>query len=116
MAVITKFVVVRDGVELEQVFTDKKEAEAYDKMLDAAEELVALITQGDLKITVDSKTIDKIAIYLAENATTVTKILKAVKPIKPESDDTPDSQQKTAPSEVKTKAPEPMPKSKSKAV
>jgi hypothetical protein len=35
MAVITKFFVVRDGVELDKVFSEKKDAETYDKMLDA---------------------------------------------------------------------------------
>jgi dsDNA-binding SOS-regulon protein len=84
MAVITKFVVVRDGVELEQVFLDKKEAEAYDKLLDAAQSLAELIKQGDLQIDIDPRTIDEIAICLAKNAPAVTKILKSVKPLNPE--------------------------------
>ena len=33
MVVIIRYIVVRNGVELDQVFTIKKEAEAYDKML-----------------------------------------------------------------------------------
>lgn len=87
MAVITKFIVVRDGVELDQVFTDKKEAEAYDKMLDAAQDLTALIKQGDLKIGIDDKIIEEISIHLAKNAPAVGKILKSVKPLKPVSKD-----------------------------
>lgn len=83
MTVIAKYVVVRDGVELDEVFTDKKAAEAYDKMLDAAQGLAELIKQGPLNIEVDAKTVDEISIHLAKNAPEVTTILKAVKPIKP---------------------------------
>ena len=91
MAVITKFIVVRDGRELDLVFTDKKEAESYDKMLDAAQELVALIKQGDLKLGIDDKIIEEISIYLAKNASTVSKILRSVKPAKPASKDAADA-------------------------
>ena len=48
MAVITRYVVVRNGIELDQVFTVKREAEAYDKMLDAADRLAAFIKSRDL--------------------------------------------------------------------
>ena len=87
MSVITKYIVVRDGVELDQVFADKKEAEAYDKMLDAAQELGVLIKQGNLQINVNDSTIDEISVYLAQNASAVVKILKSVKPIKSVSKD-----------------------------
>jgi uncharacterized protein len=97
VAVITKYIVVRDGVELDQVFADKKEAEAYDKMLDAAQELSALIRQSDLQIGVEDSTIDEISVYLAKNAPVVAKILKSVKPIKPVSNDA----EKSAPAESK---------------
>ncbi len=83
MAVITKYVVVRNGVELEQVFTDKKDAEAYDKMLDAAEGLSELIKTGDHGIDLAPEVVDEIALILAKNAAAVTQILKAVKPVKP---------------------------------
>ena len=53
MAVITKFFVVRHGVELDKVFSDKKDAEAYDKMLDAADQLAEFIKKGDLGIKLD---------------------------------------------------------------
>jgi uncharacterized protein len=87
VAVITKYIVVRDGVELDLVFTDKKEAEAYDKMLDAAQELAVLIKQGDLQIDVDDRIIDEISVYMAKNAPAVAKILKSVRPIKSASND-----------------------------
>jgi uncharacterized protein len=110
MAVIAKFIVIRNGVELEQVFTDKKEAEAYDKLLDAAQEIVELIKQGDLQIKIDPKTINDVAIFLAKNAPAVTNILKSVKPIKPGPDSAKTGKMKTEPAEDKTQA-----KSKSKA-
>lgn len=81
MAVITKFFIVRNGVELDKVFDNKKLAEAYDKMLDAAENLAAFINESDLEVDVDPKTIDEISILLAKNAPEVTKILKGIKPI-----------------------------------
>lgn len=83
MAVITRFIVVRNGVELDKVFEVKKEADAYDKMLDAAENLAAFIKQSDLQIDLDPKTIDEVAICLAKNAPEVNNILKGVKPYVP---------------------------------
>jgi len=115
MSVITRFIVVRNGVELEKTFNDKKEAEAYDALLDASQEIAELIKQGDLQIDVDPKAIDAIAIFLAQNAPAVTKILKAVRPLKPGSDGTVKSKMKSEPEESKEKAPEPRAKSKSKA-
>ena len=94
MAVITKYFIVRNGVELDKVFEDKKEAEAYDIMLDAAEKLAGLIRQGDLDIDLDDKVVDEISIFLAKNGPAVTKILKGVKPLK-----------KTAPQSTKSKKP-----------
>ena len=83
MAVITRFIVVRNGVELDKVFDVKKEADAYDKMLDAAENLALFIKKGDLKIDLDIKTVEKISIYLAKNAPEVTNILRGIKPVTP---------------------------------
>lgn len=42
MAVITKFIVERNGVE-RMTFASKQEADAYDKMLDTADVLLSLI-------------------------------------------------------------------------
>ena len=79
MAVITRFIVVRNGVELDQIFDVKKEADAYDKMLDAAENLAAFIKKSDLQIDLDAKTVDEISICLAKNAPEVINILRGVK-------------------------------------
>lgn len=83
MAVITRFIVVRNGVELDKVFDVKKEADAYDKMLDAAENLAAFIKKSDLQIDLDAKTVDEISICLAKNAPEVNKILKGIRLITP---------------------------------
>jgi dsDNA-binding SOS-regulon protein len=83
MAVITKFFIVRDGVELDKVFTDKKAAEGYDKMLDAADKLADLIRQAELPVKLDDTVIEEISVCLAKNAPEVSKILKSVKPVTP---------------------------------
>ncbi|MBT8341268.1 MAG: YebG family protein [Desulfatitalea sp.] len=82
MSVIAKYVVVRNGVELDKTFSNKKEAEAYDMMLDAAEELAGMIKEGDHGLNLDEKVIEDISLVLAKNATSVIQILKIVKPVK----------------------------------
>ena len=83
MAVITKYVVVRNGVELNREFLVKKEAEAYDKMLDAAENLAAYIKDAGLEIDLDGEVIDALSVFLAKNGPEVTRILKGLKPTVP---------------------------------
>ena len=78
MAVITKYVVVRNGVELDLVFEIKKEADAYDKMLDAADNLSRFIRESDLEIDLDDKIIDGISVLLSKNGPEVMKILKGI--------------------------------------
>lgn len=80
MAVITRYIVVRDGVELDLVFTDKREAVAYDKMLDAAQDLATFIKEQGPSMSVDSSVIDALSVFLAKNGPDVVKILKSVKP------------------------------------
>jgi len=83
MTVITKFFVVRDGVELDKVFSEKKDAEAYDKMLDAADQLAEFIKKGELECNLDDESIKEISVFLAKNGPEVTQILKTVKPLSP---------------------------------
>jgi uncharacterized protein len=47
MAVITQYVVVRNGDE-KMTFTSKQEADAYDKMLDMVDELLPLLERSEL--------------------------------------------------------------------
>ncbi|MDO6618096.1 YebG family protein [Shewanella sp. 6_MG-2023] len=75
MAVITKFVVVREGVE-KMTFTSKKEADAYDKMLDIADNLVPFITSAELEI--EDNSVEKLAFYLASNKDELANLLKGI--------------------------------------
>ncbi|GIU13618.1 YebG family protein [Shewanella glacialipiscicola] len=75
MAVITQFVVVREGVE-KMTFTSKKEADAYDKMLDIADNLIPFIQQADLGI--DESVSEKLAFYFANNKDELANLLKGV--------------------------------------
>ena len=79
MAVITRYIVVRDGVELDKVFEDKKEAEAYDKMLDAAERLAAFIKAEAADIDLGEDAVDELSVFLAKNGPEVVGILKGIK-------------------------------------
>jgi len=77
MAVIVKYVVVRDGVE-KMTFTTKKEADAYDKMLDIAENLNGFIGASGLELS--DETLEGLSMYLAENRDQVSAILKGASP------------------------------------
>ena len=50
MAVVVKYVVERNGVE-RMTFTTKKEADAYDKMLDIAESLELMLEKVDVPLS-----------------------------------------------------------------
>ncbi|GLO61682.1 2-hydroxyacid dehydrogenase [Vibrio sp. MACH09] len=64
MAVIVKYVVERNGEE-KMTFTSKAEADAYDKMLDMADELFELIGKSDL--IEDEAKQEELSLYLAQH-------------------------------------------------
>ncbi len=64
MAVIVKYVVERNGEE-KMTFTSKAEADAYDKMLDMADELFELLSKSEL--IEDEVKQEELAMYLAKN-------------------------------------------------
>lgn len=84
-------------------FKSKKEADAYDRIMDAAAELYDLIEQSEIPIGEDD--LETLATYLAQNAVAVKGILKKVKtpkggasppasgprPAVPDEDDVPDT-------------------------
>lgn len=73
MAITTQYVVTHKGVE-KLVTTDKKEADQYDKMLDAADNLATYI---DAKgIALDEGLAEELTILLAKNKDKVSKIFK----------------------------------------
>lgn len=75
MAVITQFVVVREGVE-KMTFTSKKEADAYDKMLDIVDNLVPFLAASDANL--DDSTCEQLAFYLATNKDELANVLRGV--------------------------------------
>lgn len=96
MAVITQFVVVREGVE-KMTFTSKKEADAYDKMLDIADNLLPFIQKAELGI--DESLSEQLAFYFANNKDELTNLLKGV--VQVNSTSTNSSATKKTPKKVK---------------
>ncbi|WP_413702496.1 YebG family protein [Raoultella ornithinolytica] len=82
MAVEIKYVVIREGEE-KMLFTSKKEADAYDKMLDLAEVLNDWLVECPL--TLDETQRDEMAMWLAERKETLHHILRSGK--RPEAED-----------------------------
>lgn len=89
MAVETKFVVVRKGEE-KMTFANKKEADAYDKMLDMADAFSEWLLNSGLEL--DEALADNIALHLAEQKETVQHILRTSKLLEPESVELPAAQ------------------------
>ncbi|WP_104399090.1 YebG family protein [Vibrio penaeicida] len=76
MAVIVKYVVERNGEE-KMTFTSKAEADAYDKMLNMADELFGLISES--KLIEDEGKQEELSLYLAKNKDEVLYALGAKK-------------------------------------
>ncbi|TRW49900.1 damage-inducible protein [Aliidiomarina halalkaliphila] len=79
MAVITQYVVVRNGEE-KMKFTTKAEADAYDKMLDMVDELVPLLEQSEM--LENEQACEDLAFYLAKQREPLLIALGAKKPAK----------------------------------
>lgn len=73
MAVIIKYIVERKGIE-KMTFTSKKEADAYDKMLDCADQLAAFL--GSSSVTLDDEQLEELGLYLASNKEVVQSLFK----------------------------------------
>lgn len=80
MAVVIKYIVERNGVE-KMTFTSKAEADAYDKMLDTADELASFLNASSL--LADEAQTETLALYLAQNKDALLVALGAKKPAKP---------------------------------
>ncbi|WP_076419533.1 YebG family protein [Colwellia sp. UCD-KL20] len=76
MAVESRFVVIRHGVEV-QTFMDKKAADDYDKMLDMADNLTAMLDSSPFDLNDEIK--EELSIYLAQNREDVLIALQAKK-------------------------------------
>jgi len=77
MAVESRFVVIRKGVEM-QTFMDKKAADEYDKMLDMADNLSEMFEGSSLSL--DESMTEELSIYLAQHREEVLVALQAKKP------------------------------------
>lgn len=77
MAVIIKYVVERNGAE-KMTFTAKAEADAYDKMLDTAEELSRFLTASTL--IADEAQLEALALHMAQQKDELLVALGAKKP------------------------------------
>ena len=79
MAVESRFVVIRNGVEA-KTFMDKKSADEYDKMLDMADNLSQMLSQSSVELS-DSAN-EELSIFLAQHREEVLVALLAKKPTK----------------------------------
>jgi hypothetical protein len=79
MAVIVKYIVVRNGEE-KMTFATKKEADAYDKMLDIADNLFEFLEKSKIKL--NETQMEDISLLLAENREAVLPILRGINPKK----------------------------------
>jgi uncharacterized protein len=77
MAVIIKYVVERNGAE-KMTFTSKAEADAYDKMLDIADELNRFLATSTL--VADEQLTEALALYMAQQKDELLVALGAKKP------------------------------------
>ncbi len=73
MAVEIKYVVVREGEE-KMSFASKKEADAWDKMLDLAEAMGEWLTQSP--VTLEAEQVEALAMWLAQEKDTLNTLLK----------------------------------------
>jgi len=76
MTVEVKYVVIREGEE-KMSFASKKEADAYDKMLDLAEVLGDWLGTGPVDL--EEETRERMAMWLAEQKDALNGILKSGK-------------------------------------
>ena len=77
MAVESRFVVIRQGVEVE-TFMDKKAADEYDKMLDMADNLAELFESSPIELSETMR--EELSVYIAQNREQVLIALQAKKP------------------------------------
>ncbi len=79
MAVIVKYIVVRNGEE-KMTFATKKEADAYDKMLDIADRLFDFLNQAEVEL--DDTQQEEISLLMAERRDEIVPILRGLTPKK----------------------------------
>lgn len=78
MAVKTVYVVERGDKEVMST-VNKKEADAYDKMLDISDELFDLIQSNDVGVKMEESELEELCIYLSKNKEVLSKLLRGQK-------------------------------------
>lgn len=73
MAVIIKYIVERKGVE-KMTFTSKKEADAYDKMLDSADQISLFLSESP--VSLDEQQLEELGLYVASNKDVLQNLFK----------------------------------------
>lgn len=76
MTVEARFVVIRNGVEVE-TFMDKKSADEHDRMLDIAENIAELLAESPIEINNDER--ETLSVYLAKQRDKLLYVLQAKK-------------------------------------
>lgn len=108
MAVIVKYIVVRNGEE-KMTFATKKEADAHDKMLDIADNLFEFLENA--KINLNETQLEEVSLTLAQNRDEVMSLLRGIDPKKkPASKPAPKSSPKPASPKPAAKEEGPAPK------
>ena len=77
MAVIVQYIVVRNG-EQKMTFTSKKEADAYDRLLDIADHMYAFLEAA--KVDMSDDQLEELSFYLAKNREDAVSLLRGGKP------------------------------------
>ena len=77
MAVIVKYIVVRNGEE-KMTFATKKEADAHDKMLDIADNLFDFLEDSELKLS--ETQMENVSLLLAQRRDELMPLLRGAKP------------------------------------
>lgn len=99
MAVIVKFIVVRNGEE-KMTFATKKEADEYDKMLDIADNVFEFLENSKVKL--DETQLETLSLLLAENREKLMLILRGGSPGKQKEAKAPE-QKEAAPKKARAK-------------
>ncbi|RLB67380.1 MAG: hypothetical protein DRH03_11080 [Deltaproteobacteria bacterium] len=76
MAVIVQYIVVRNG-EQKMTFTSKKEADAYDKLLDISDQMYTFLESSKLEMSADQ--LEELSFYLAKNREAAVGLLRGGK-------------------------------------
>ena len=79
MPVIIKYVVERDGIE-KMTFASKAEADAYDKLLDTADDISQLLS--DSRLIEEDSQLDALSMYLAQNKELLLQALGSKRKVK----------------------------------